>query len=388
MATHLHLAQKCLYGLIVVLTILLTFIYVGSNNNRTILLSQLMFPAASNVSIQAVTLFNGPKIILFWTDCSGHNFIKRHHMASGDVECGKQKHKCFVTTDRKYFFNSSAVIFHSQAHNLMTNHSFLLSLKRPPQQRWIYYNRESPPKSPGPSTMRQWNFLFNWTMTYRLDSDIIYTTGAEIIPNKKYLGGFDPKKNYLEGKKKTAIALISNCQQDRLSVVRKLKEYIDVDIRGLCGKPCFPRNSCYSLISNYKFFLAFENNICRDYLTEKTKINAFEHETVPVIISGANLSNPALVPPNSYINALDFKRVKDLADHLKHIESQPKLYNEFFKWRDHWDLYFLGRYPKDFPCHVCDKLYEPNLEEIKIYKDIADRHCVKRNCQKYPVFKD
>ena len=24
-------------------------------------------------------------------------------MASGDVECGKQKHKCFVTTDRKYF---------------------------------------------------------------------------------------------------------------------------------------------------------------------------------------------------------------------------------------------------------------------------------------------
>ena len=120
MATHLHLAQKCLYGLIVVLTILVIFLYIGSNSSRKFSLSQLMFPTASNVSVQAVTPFKGPKIILFWTDCSGHNFIKRHQMASGDVECGKQKHKCFVTTDRKYFFNSSAVIFHTQAHNLMT----------------------------------------------------------------------------------------------------------------------------------------------------------------------------------------------------------------------------------------------------------------------------
>ena len=61
MVTHLHLAQKCLYGLIVVLTILLIFIYVGSNNNSTILLSQLMFPIASNVSIQAVTSFKVQK---------------------------------------------------------------------------------------------------------------------------------------------------------------------------------------------------------------------------------------------------------------------------------------------------------------------------------------
>ena len=71
--------------------------------------------------------------------------------------------------------------------------------------------------------MKQWNFLFNWTMTYRLDSDIMYTNSAKKIPNKKYLGGFDPKRNCLEAKNKTAIVLISNCQQDRLRVVTKLK---------------------------------------------------------------------------------------------------------------------------------------------------------------------
>ena len=43
---------------------------------------------------------------------------------------------------------------------------------------------------------------------------------------------------------------------------------------------------------------------------------------VPNFISGANLSNPTLVPPNSYINALDFKTVKNL---LIIWISQPKL---------------------------------------------------------------
>ena len=386
MATTVHWTQKYLLGLTVVLVILLTFIYTVSNYSKNIPLSIFQGDTLltdTDTSVQAVT---DPKIILFWTYSFVKNFIKSHQMARGDVECGKQKHKCFVTDDRKYFSKSSAVIFHSEASNLMTDHAFLLSLNRPPQQRWIYYNRE--PLQKGPGTMKQWNFLFNWTMTYRLDSDIVYTNCAEITPNKKYLGGFDPKRNYLEGKNKTAIVLISNCQQDRLNVVRLLKKYIDVDIHGGCGKPCVPRKSCYSLVSNYKFYLAFENNICRDLLTEKSKSNAFEHETIPVVISGANLSNPALIPPNSYINALDFKRIKDLADHLKHIGSQPKLYNEFFKWRDHWDLHYLGRNPKDFPCRVCEKLYDPNLQEIKIYKDIADWHSAKQNCQKYPVFKD
>ena len=142
-----------------------------------------------------------------------------------------------------------------------------------------------------------------------------------------------------------------------MNVITKIKKYIDLDICGDCGKPCGPRELCNSWISNYKFYLAFENNVCRDLLTEKSKSNAFEHETVPVIISETNLSNPTLIPPNSYINALDFKRVKDLVDQIKHIVSQPKLYNEFFKWRDHWGLYFLGRHPKDCSCYVYEKLY-------------------------------
>ena len=274
------------------------------------------------------------KTILFWTDCIGISCVRKYGMPSGEVKCGLLQRKCYVTEDRKLFPNSSAVIFDARAHNLNSDRSLVLSMNRPPGQRWIYYNREPPTTSPGRDVIEPWNSLFNWTMTYKLDSDIIFTNGADIIKGKKYLDGYDPMMNYLKGKNKTAIALISNCRKDRMKLVNKLKEFIDIDIFGKCGMPCKPHIICYSFISHYKFYLAFENSICRDLLTEKAKVNALKVGTVPVIMSGANLSNPALIPPNSFINARNFKTAKDLADFLKNVESQPSLYNEYFKWRD------------------------------------------------------
>ena len=386
-----YLSRRHIIGLQIALALTLVYFFVGLSKPTK--MTTIMMPTSSSIeqtfftsTVQPNTSTVKKRVILFWTDWFGYDFMSSLKVPSGNVECGPKKHICYTTKDRKYFSNSSAVIFHLQSHNLMSNRPYLLSLKRPPEQRWIFYTREAPPLNPGQATMRQWNSLFNWTMTYKLDSDIRFTTGAEIIPNQKYQGGFDPNKNYLEGRKKMAIALISKCHQHRLTVVKKLKEHIDVDIYGKCGKRCKPYDSCYSSIPQYKFYLAFENAVCRDYITEKTLINAFEKGTVPVIISGANLSNPVLIPPKSYINARDFKTIKDLANYLKKIGSQPKLYNEFFKWRDHWSLYPIGRNPKDFPCHVCEKLYEPN-QQVKVYNDIASWHGLKENCESYPVWK-
>ena len=44
-------------------------------------------------------------------------------------------------------------------------------------------------------------------------------------------------------------------------------------------------------------------SLCRFF---KTFANAFTHEVVPVIMSGANLSNPLLIPQGSYINARSY----------------------------------------------------------------------------------
>lgn len=54
---------------------------------------------------------------------------------------------------------------------------------------------------------------------------------------------------------------------------------------------------------DYKFYLSFENSICRDYVTEKF-YNALLFKTVPIVYGGANYS--AVAPKGSYINVRDF----------------------------------------------------------------------------------
>ena len=54
---------------------------------------------------------------------------------------------------------------------------------------------------------------------------------------------------------------------------------------------------------DYKFYIAFENSICRDYVTEKF-YNTLLFNTVPIVYSGANFS--AIAPKGSYINIHDF----------------------------------------------------------------------------------
>lgn len=363
--------QKFTLGLSILLLLIMVYIMCSKPKQIT--------------STFTVASVSSSKIILFWTLCFGGDFIQVHRMASGDIVCGAQRHKCYVTNNKTLLSQSSAVIFHTQGANFMSSLFAIRSMKRPQWQHWVCYNRDTPAQSVvGINALRQWNSLFNWTMSYKLDSDIRYAFG-KIIPGEKFQGGFDPKKNYLEGKQKTATILVSNCRKDRFNLLKSVKKYIDVDIYGNCGKRCIPHDKCFSYIPKYKFYLAFENSICQDLLTEKTFVNALMKGVVPVIISGANLSSPVIIPPKSFINARNFQSAKELADYLKHIGSDPKLYNEYFKWRDYYNITIFGSNPKDFPCSVCEKLYEPN-QEVKIIQDIGSWYSAEYNCKPYPVW--
>ena len=362
------------------LVVLFTLIFILKSTHSG-LSTHEYYVTASNLSSPVYSSLGHGKVILTWT-----KWFKKPWTSIlksvGAIECGPHRYKCFITDDRTLFLNSSAVIFHEPARQFFYDLHIARSMKRPPGQYWIFYNREAPGQHSQRESLikRQCNSLFNWTMTYKLSSDIRFGY-AEVVPGI-FQGGYDPNKNYLKGRTKMAIALISSCVSHRLRFIDQLKKYIDVDVYGYCGKSCEP--NCFSLIPNYKFYLSFENSFCKDYITEKTFVNAFTNEIVPVIISGANLSNPTVIPPNSFINALKFRRAIDLADYLLLIGSDPERYNKFFKWRDNWSVTEIKFF--DMPCYVCKKLYEPNLT-FKVYTDIASWYSVNENCKPYPTLR-
>ena len=74
---------------------------------------------------------------------------------------------------------------------------------------------------------------------------------------------------------------------------------------------------CYAKIEQeYKFYLSFENSLCTDYVTEKF-FNVLNYNMVPVTYNGAEMEKFA--PRHSYINALDYSSVEELAKYLEKV---------------------------------------------------------------------
>jgi glycoprotein 3-alpha-L-fucosyltransferase len=72
---------------------------------------------------------------------------------------------------------------------------------------------------------------------------------------------------------------VSNCndRNGRQQYAHELQKHIPVDIYGKCGTKKCPRytDTCYEMLDrDYKFYLAFENANCKDYITEKLFRNA------------------------------------------------------------------------------------------------------------------
>ena len=100
------------------------------------------------------------------------------------------------------------------------------------------------------------------------------------------------------------------------NLVKSLQNYMPVDIYGDCGThKCPDKEDCLQYISdNYKFYISFENSLCKDYVTEKF-FQAMSHDILPIVYGGTDYSE--IAPPKSYINVLpDFEKPNDLASFL------------------------------------------------------------------------
>ena len=161
---------------------------------------------------------------------------------------------------------------------------------------------------------------------------------------------------FWEKHKSQGVTVISNCddQARRYKLIENLKKYINIDVYGRCGQPC-PGDyaSCLDLLKPYKFYFAFENTDCRDYVTEKYW-RVLERGQIPVV--AWKYSMEGLVIPGSYINVYDFKDLDSAGKHIKKVSENRTLYNNYFKWKTKYAPYYHNPF-----CTICEKLKNSSL---------------------------
>jgi hypothetical protein len=162
--------------------------------------------------------------------------------------------------------------------------------------RTVFFTIESPWTLNLASLLPQLANLYNLTATYRRASDFAnpYAVNSGLVwqPNPS----FDKRADF-HGQKSAArfaAALVSNCNSKRMRLLDKLREHVALDVFGKCtGKPCplaFTNGTATAdcraiLATEYMFFLAFENSVCEDYVTEKF-FRTLRFDTIPVVHGG------------------------------------------------------------------------------------------------------
>ena len=277
---------------------------------------------------------------------------------------------CAVTYNRSKLLHADAVGFHGRD---MPN---VLPSRPTPQQIWFYYVLENPLNV----FMDEDGYadVFNWTMSYSRESEIYTPYGmySSLKENSK------DSDNHEQIKQDKHVAwLVSNCNAiERRKYVNELQNYISVSIYGECGdsESC-PRERhspiCNALLRRHKFYLAFENGNCPDYITEKYWENAIDNNIVPVVMGGADYKTLAI--PNSYIDVQDFASPKELAEYLLYLEGNDTAYREYFTWKK--------RYQRIIPhraCILCKQLHNQSLHKPqRVYRDMG-RFWDRKQCRK------
>ncbi len=122
----------------------------------------------------------------------------------------------------------------------------------------------------------------------------------------------------------------------RSAYVRQLARHLEVHQYGKRGNrrlgQDLGRETKLSLIARYRFTLAFENAIERDYVTEKF-YDPLLAGSVPVYLGAPNIEEFAPAD-GCYINAADFSGPAELAEYLRALDHDEARYAGLLHWRD------------------------------------------------------
>ncbi|MDO6435740.1 glycosyltransferase family 10 [Flavitalea sp. BT771] len=232
--------------------------------------------------------------------------------------------------------DADVVVFHIPS--LEVDPQRLKALKKEGQV-WVYWSFECELHYPE-FEQNEIRSLFDIKVTYKTDADIhvSYLAQYRLFPWK------------MEPAAKTGFinAFFSSSwdKSGRYDYLGEIMSYVNVDSygkimnnRGREGGDPYPGYATEeaghyktAAISRYKFTLAFENAISKDYVTEKF-YQPLLAGSVPVYLGAPNVDEFA-PGDNCYINVNSFSSAKELAGYLKFLDSHDDLYSEFLAWKE------------------------------------------------------
>ena len=234
------------------------------------------------------------------------------------------------TTERKRLAEADAVWFHGPS---------VKELPEAKTQPWILMSMESDVNYPAltnPVFLR----MFDIKMTYNLASDV-----PCIYPNRDHYGTFLETPPHRLGPSNGALAayIASHPVAHRDNYAQQLMRYVDIDSLGKClrnaeitgfvtdGWNAGGWDSIMSILPRYKFYLAFENSITADYVTERV-FHALASGVVPVYLGAPNVRN-FMPHDDAVIDTADFSGPRELGNYLCHLDANDAAYAKHLRWK-------------------------------------------------------
>lgn len=332
-------------------------------------------------------------VLLWWEPFAG-----RHSAARPPPDCWLRFNisGCRLLTDRAAYGEAQAVLFHHRdlvkgpldwpppwgarvrsAEELElrvlneAEEALATSGRRPPGQRWVWMNFESPSHSPGLRSLA--GHLFNWTLSYRADSDVFVPYGylyPRTHPSDQPPGLVPP----LSRKRGLVAWVVSNWdeRQARVRYYHQLSQHVSVDVFGKGGtRRPVPDIGLLHTVARYKFYLAFENSQHLDYITEKLWRNSLLAGTVPVVLGPDRANYERFVPRGAFIHVDDFPSASALAAYLLFLDRNPAVYRRYFHWR------------RSYAVHITSFWDEPWCRACQAVQRAGDRPQSKRNLARW-----
>jgi hypothetical protein len=281
---------------------------------------------------------------------------------------------CELTKNRSKLNESQLVLFH------LRNEIDHFPRRTHLDQRFVHVIYESPVHC---HLCNKFENQFNLSATYTSDSDYtsLYFTDSGLYWTLSNENSVQTDVYSTKDANHFAAALISNCNStnQREDYIRELSRFVNVTIFGRCGSKCL---DCKEMIvKKYKFYLAFENSICRDYITEKF-FNMLRYDIIPVVFGNGNYTR--YVPKSAYINAMDFETPKHLADYLLNLDRNRTAYNQYFKWKKYINHRRSSELVKGgYLCEMCIQLHleeQTNILKRKQLTQLDELFGMKENC--------